>query len=183
MDEDLSAVLSAAAAGDTTAWNRIVDRFGGLVWSVARGFGLSTADASDVVQSTWLRLVERIETVREPDRLGGWLATTARREALRLLSSAARVMPASDFVLDRAAPDTDPSLALLSRERDRLLWRAFDELGETCRRLLRTLMADPPPSYAEAAAALDIPVGSIGPTRARCLVALRQRHTAGEARG
>ena len=171
----LAGQVRAAAAGDAGAWDDLVARFNGLVWSVARGHGLSTADAGDVVQTTWLRLVERLDTIRDPERLGGWLATTARRECLQTLRRSGRMLPTDDhYQMESRQPEQEAvDVGLLTSERDRMLWRAVDELSERCRRLLRVLMADPAPSYEEVGAALDMPVGSIGPTRARCLQRLR----------
>lgn len=167
--------VRAAAEGDAAAWHDLVARYNNLVWSVARSFGLGTADAADVVQTTWLRLVERLHTIRDPERVGSWLATTARRECLQVLRRSSRQLPTEDEQqLEPRDPDDDPvDEAVLLSERDRALWQAVDTLPERCRRLLRVLMADPPPSYEEVAAALDMPVGSIGPTRARCLERLR----------
>lgn len=165
--------VRAAAAGECAAWSRLVDRFSGLVWSVARGHGLDPADAADVSQTTWLKLAEHVHRVREPDRLGAWLATTARHEALRTLRCAARQVPV-DYDFDLVESDQeDVEAGLLRQERDASLWRAFQTLGPPCQSLLRILMADPPPSYAEVSAALGMPVGSIGPCRARCLERLR----------
>jgi RNA polymerase sigma factor (sigma-70 family) len=176
-EPDSVALLEAAAAGDQRAWNCLVDRYSGLVWSVARGFRLSQADAADVHQATWLRLVEQLGRIRDPERLGAWLATTARREALALLKRASRDMPISDIQTfePREAPRQDPDSDLLRRERDQNLWRAFSQLPGNCQGILRLLLIDPPPSYAEVSAALDIPVGSIGPTRSRCLDQLRRK--------
>ncbi len=172
---DLAVVddVRRAAAGECEAWSRLVDRFSGLVWSVARGQGLDPVDAADVCQTTWLRLAEHLHRVREPDRLGAWLATTARHESLRTLRCAARQVPV-DFDFDLVEDDQeDVEAGLLREERDVALWRAFRTLGAPCQALLRVLMADPPPSYAEVSAALGMPVGSIGPCRARCLERLR----------
>ncbi|WP_117212444.1 RNA polymerase sigma factor [Allorhizocola rhizosphaerae] len=174
---DTVVLLESAAAGDQRAWDSIVDRYSGLVWSVARGFRLNQADAADVHQATWLRLVEQLGSIRDPERLGAWLATTARREALGLLRRANRDVPTDDmFAFERqdvARPEPDHHV--LVRERDHALWRAFSELPGSCQSLLRMLLVDPPPSYAEVSAALDIPIGSIGPTRARCLEHLRRK--------
>src|SRR4029453_9232756 len=85
MQSDLGPLIAAAVAGDQDAWNRIVDRFAGLVWAIARSFRLSAADAADVSQVTWLRVVEHLDALRDPQALAGWIATTARREALQLL--------------------------------------------------------------------------------------------------
>lgn len=171
---DLRSLLAAAADGDPGAWQDIVNRHNALLWSIARGFRLSTADAGDAVQLTWLRLVENLGAIQDPDRLAGWLATTVRRECLQLIRRGARTQPTAD--LDRLGP-TEPVPAaddeLLRREQATALWRTFARLSESCQRLLRVLMATPPPAYLEVAAALDMPVGSIGPTRQRCLARLR----------
>lgn len=165
--------VRAAVVGDYGAWSRLVERFSGLVWSIARGHGLDPVDAADVTQTTWLRLAEHLHRLREPDRLGAWLATTARHESLRTLRCAARQLPA-DFDFDLIENDQeDVEAGLLREERDASLWRAFRALGPPCQTLLRVLMADPPPTYAEVSAALGMPVGSIGPRRARCLEHLR----------
>ena len=178
-EAEMADLLERAAAGDQSAWVRIVDRYAPLVWSVARSFRLSSADAADVHQATWLRLVEQLESIRDPERLGAWLATTARREALALLRRASRDLPTGDMHLleprlENSDPDLSPDSQLLRRERDEDLWEAIGKLPGNCRNLLRLLLIDPPPSYAEVSAALDIPVGSIGPTRARCLEHLRR---------
>jgi RNA polymerase sigma factor (sigma-70 family) len=167
-------LVSAAAAGDRAAWERLVDRFSGLVWSVARSYRLDDVDAADVFQTTWLRLVEHVDALRNPDALAGWLATTTRNECLRMLRHQARQVPTED---DRIPDEPVPSMLdaeLLTRERDAALWRAFATLSARCQALLRMLASDPAPSYEEISAALDMPVGSIGPTRARCLETLRR---------
>ena len=171
----LDALVKEAADGDQQAWDTLVSRFNGLVWSVARGHRLSSSDAADVVQTTWLRLVEHLDRIRDPQRVGSWLATTARNESLAVIRKAKRAMPTDDTYLDvadPAAPAVDQRV--LDAERDRSLLRALALLSERCSRLLRILMASPPPSYDEVGAALDMPIGSIGPTRARCLDKLRQ---------
>jgi len=172
---DLTDLVRRAAGGDQGAWEGLIQRFSGLVWSVARAFRLSPADAADVSQTTWLRLAEHLGDIVEPRGVGAWLATTARRECLRTLRNASRTVP-TDFdddhllVSDRteeidAGLDAGPQWTALRR--------AVDDLPEPGRALLRVLMADPAPSYLEAGAALGMPVGSIGPTRARCLKRLR----------
>lgn len=171
----LGPLLEAAAAGDGAAWDSLVERFTGLLWATARAHRLSSADAADVVQTTWLRLVENLGRIQDPERLGGWLATTARRECLVVLRRSHREPPIGDERLLDSVPDQRSPLdaALLADERDAALWRVFAELPDRCRRLLRVLLADPAPSYAEVAEALEMPVGSIGPTRQRCLSSLR----------
>jgi RNA polymerase sigma factor (sigma-70 family) len=174
-DEPLGQLLRAAADGDSVAWDSLVDRFSGLLWATARAHRLSSTDAADVVQTTWLRLLENLGRIQEPDRLGGWLAVVARRECLLVLKRSNREPPVpADEVLDRVPDQRAPvESAMLVAERDAALWQVFDELPDPCRRLLRVLVADPPPAYAEVADALGMPIGSIGPTRARCLAKLR----------
>jgi RNA polymerase sigma factor (sigma-70 family) len=172
--QGLTALLEAAAGGDQDAWNTLVERYSRLVWAVARGHRLSQADAADVTQATWLRLVEHLDGIKEPERLGAWLATTARRESLRQLGRAGRDVPVGDGLDAGLTPMGPADAGFLLAERDTLLWKAVDSLGDRCRTLLRVLMADPPPSYEEVAAALGMPVGSIGPIRGRCLDRLRQ---------
>lgn len=169
-------LVDAASAGDKQAWEELIRRFGGLVWSVARAHGLSRTDAADVSQTAWLRLVEHLHRIHNPDRVGAWLASTARHEALRMLRRANRQLPVDDHAqLEPAEPTVaTPEGQALATERSELLWRAFETLPTNCQRLLRVLMADPPPSYQEAAVALGMPIGSIGPTRGRCLQRLRQ---------
>ncbi|MBM3677372.1 MAG: sigma-70 family RNA polymerase sigma factor [Actinobacteria bacterium] len=171
----LETTLSAAAAGSTTAWDALVERYSGLVWSVARAHRLSHADAADVVQTTWLRLVENLDRIRDPDKVGAWLATTARRECLRAIRLKARQELTGDIDLFEE-PVADPiDEPILIEERDGLLWRAFRTLGDRCQELLRLLAAPTEPSYEEISAALDMPIGAIGPTRGRCLEQLRVR--------
>ena len=177
-------LVAAAGDGDQAAWDALVDRFAGLVWSIARGHRLSQADAGDVVQTTWLRLVEHLDRIREPERLGSWLATTARNESLAVIRRGARSRPVEDVGLDDTdddAPAVDEGL--LTHERDRALWQALGRIGDRCRTLLRVLMAEPPPSYADVSAALDMPIGSIGPTRQRCLEKLRAQFSTHETNG
>jgi RNA polymerase sigma factor (sigma-70 family) len=171
----LDELIRAASEGDETAWNSIVDRFERLLWATVRGYRLSDADAADVCQTTWLRLVESLDRIRDPERLGGWLVTTASRECLRVIRRGGRELP-SDVaeVFDR--PSGDPIIErVLADERDGALVRAFNQLDERCQRLLRILAAADPPGYEEIGAALGMPMGSIGPTRARCLAKLRAR--------
>jgi RNA polymerase sigma factor (sigma-70 family) len=171
----LADLLSSAQAGDQAAWAAIVDRFSGLVWATTRAHRLSSADASDATQTTWLRLVEHLDRIADPERLGAWLATTARHECLRLIRLRGRELPTDDATLfDTPTDDPPPDRRLLTRERDDVLRRALARIGERCQQLLRMLAAPEPPSYEEIGAALDMPIGAIGPTRARCLEKLRR---------
>ena len=175
MREQTSELVAAAAAGESAAWDALVSQYTGLLWSIARGFRLSNADAGDAVQTTWLHLVENLDRIDDPSRLPGWLATTVRRECLRLLKRNGRERLSADDELPDLPDDADPlDTHLLSEERDAALWVAFGRLPERCRVLLRALLASPPRSYAEISEALGLPVGGIGPTRGRCLNQLRE---------
>ena len=168
-----ASLLARAAQGDQRAWDALVAEHTRLLWSVARSFRLDAADANDVVQTTWLRLVEHLDRIEDPRRLVGWLVTTARREAMRVLRRSGRERPAiEDSVLDRADDAPPVDTALLLDERDAALWEAYGRLGEKCRQLLRIAVTHPE-AYDEISAALGMPIGSIGPTRRRCLTQLR----------
>jgi RNA polymerase sigma factor (sigma-70 family) len=179
---DTARLVAAAAGGDRVAWQGLVGHFSGLVWSITRAHRLADADAADVFQTTWLRLAEHIGSIEHPERVGAWLATAARRECLQSLRASARTVPVDDMTrLDRGAGGRPTEDAVLAAEQERedaeraaALWRALARLPARCYELLRVLMASPKPSYAEVAAALGLPVGSIGPTRARCLDKLRE---------
>jgi RNA polymerase sigma factor (sigma-70 family) len=170
----LQALIIAANDGDGVAWESIVDRFAGLVWATTRAHRLSAADAADVTQTTWLRLVENLDRIHDPERLGAWLATTARHECLRMIRLRGREMPTDEeSVFDVPAHDSVDK-RLLTQERDHALQRALRTIGERCQALLRLLAAPDPPSYEEIGAALGMPIGAIGPTRSRCLDKLRR---------
>jgi RNA polymerase sigma factor (sigma-70 family) len=169
----LAELMAAAAAGDQAAWNALVARFERLVWATARAHRLSQADAADVAQTTWLRLVENLGRIRDPERLGAWLATTARRESLRHIRLRVREVPSETSDLFEAPSDESPEHALIAGEQGSGLWRAFGRLSERCQALLRLLVAEEEPSYETIGAALGMPVGAIGPTRMRCLEKLR----------
>jgi RNA polymerase sigma factor (sigma-70 family) len=180
-DVELRSLVTAASRGDQAAWDAIVRQFSNLLWSIARGFGLDRIDAADVVQMTWLKLVENLDRISEPEALPAWLATTVRRECLQLIRRTSRrrvIHRPEPLDLPDPAPPVDHTILL--GERDAVLWRRVAELGEACLRLLRVLMATPPPSYPEVSAALAMPTGSIGPTRQRCLRRLRELVAADE---
>jgi RNA polymerase sigma factor (sigma-70 family) len=176
VSDDLAQQVQAAAAGDEGAWNALIGRFSGLVWAVCRAHRLDRATAEDVSQVVWIRLVEQVGSIREPERVGSWLATTTRRECLRVLRRASRETAKDDSYFERPAEEVFGRVDrdLQASERDSRLWQALGRLSPSRQRLMRVLMADPRPSYDEIAAALDIPVGSIGPTRQRCLERLRR---------
>lgn len=165
-------MLKRAAGGERAAWNALVDRFDQMVWSVARSFRLDEAAAHDVSQTVWLRLIENVDRINDPERLPGWLVTTCRREALRVIKKGERVIP-TEFEYDLA--DQSPSLEemLVEDEESRQVIHAFEELGEDCRQLLRLLTVEPALSYEEISEATGRPVGSLGPTRRRCVEKLK----------
>jgi RNA polymerase sigma factor (sigma-70 family) len=174
-DLDVARLVRRAAAGDTRAWEQLVDKYGRLIWLITRDFKLVESDAADVFQTTWMRLIEHIDRIEHADRVGSWLAATARNECLRCLASHKRlVLATEDVVLDGSTghgPEIDE--ALLADERAQIVRKAMAHLPRRWQRLLELLMADPPASYAEISDELGLPVGSIGPTRGRCLARLR----------
>jgi RNA polymerase sigma factor (sigma-70 family) len=173
-DDDLADLVRAAAGGDKRAWHRLVEEFQALIWAVARAHRLDAADAADVSQATWLALLTHLGSLREPARVGAWVATTARRECLRRLRAGELTVPLGEGGDEYESSERLPGQALLLRERDDALRRGLSRLRASDQALLRLLVADPRPSYEEIATALDIPIGSIGPTRQRALERLRQ---------
>lgn len=165
-------LLARAGERDEKAWELIVDRFAGLVWSIVRGYRLGPAAEADVFQTVWLRLAENIERIREPDRLAGWLARTAKNEAVAIVRQRQRTTP-SDDVGETLAVDADHDGDLLRTESDQAVAAGLSRLSPQCQQLLRLLVADPSVSYAEISDVVGVPIGSIGPTRARCLERLR----------
>jgi RNA polymerase sigma factor (sigma-70 family) len=167
-------LISAANEGDEAAWGAIVDRFAGLVWATARAHRLAPAEAADVAQTTWLRLVENLDRINDPERLGAWLATTARRECLRLIRLHSREAPTGDDSLFEAPLDDRAEQRVIASERNAAVRRAFARINERCQALLRLLAAPESFSYDEIASATGMAIGAIGPTRARCLDQLRR---------
>jgi RNA polymerase sigma factor (sigma-70 family) len=176
---DVAELVRRAAEGDHQAWERLVNQFGRLIWSITVEFKLVESDAADVVQTTWLRLLEHIDRIQYPDRVGSWLAATARNECLRSLAARKRVVLGHDEAeLDHVAaaaavvaPEVDERL--LADERDQVVREALSALPSRWQRLLEMLMADPPVPYTQISDQLGLPIGSIGPTRGRCLDRLR----------
>ncbi len=172
--EDLThgELLTRAAGGERAAWDALVERFGQMVWSTARGFRLDEATASDVAQTVWLKLIENIDKISDPERLPGWLVTTCKREALRVLNLSQRSIP-TEFEYDVA--DEGPSLEsiLIEDEESRQVVAGFRALDEECQQLLRLLTVEPALSYESISEATGRPIGSLGPTRARCLDRLK----------
>jgi len=167
-------LLAAAGEGDQQAWNQLVVRYERLVWSVVRSFRLDDAAAADVSQTVWLRLVEHCDRIRNPEGLASWLATTARHEAIRTSKLQRRQTP-SDFEFD--VEDTTVvgfDELLVETEDQARVMAAFRRLPEDSQQLLRLLTTDPPLEYETIAEIIGRPIGSIGPTRARCLERLRR---------
>ncbi len=179
-DSSVGDLVARARSGDRQAWDALVERYAPLIWSICRRHRLGRADADDVGQSVWLRLLDQLDRVREPAALPGWLSTTTRRECLRVLS-AAQGPHATIYALDvESLPDQRTGTAdqeLLAAERHAALRAAFTQLPPNGQQLLALLTADPPTPYADISAQLGIPVGSIGPTRSRYLDKIR-RHPA-----
>jgi RNA polymerase sigma factor (sigma-70 family) len=171
-------LVAAARDGDPSAWQALLQRYDGLILAVCRAHRLSAADVADVRQTTWLRAVERLTRLRDPERINGWLATVARNESLRHLRLAARVEPYGDqYVALHADSSEGPEAQVLASERNDAVRAAVSGLPERDRALIELLYSDRTPRYAEIGRTLRMPVGSIGPTHRRVLERLR-RHGA-----
>ena len=172
---DIAGLVRGAAAGDRRAWERLVDQYARLIWSITAEFRLAEGDAADIAQTTWLRLLEHIDRIQYPDRVGSWLAATARNECLRSLAARKRIVLAPDEEVLSGVVASEPEVdeRILADERDQIVRDALSRLPGRWQRLLELLMADPPSSYADISDELGLPMGSIGPTRGRCLAQLR----------
>jgi RNA polymerase sigma factor (sigma-70 family) len=166
-----------AQKGDHDAWSELVRRYTPFVWSICNRYRLSRPDGMDVNQTVWLRVLEKLDSLRRPEAFTGWVATITQRECLHAAQSV-RTREGKEQILDFDREMGDQSVTIERElelaERRAALRAAFAQLPDHCRRLLRMLMDDPPPSYAEIAARLDVPIGGIGPTRGRCLAKLRR---------
>lgn len=174
---DVADLLLRARDGESAAWEEIVRRYSSVVFATVRSFRLQDADVFDAVQMTWLRLAENSHRVQYPERLAGWLATTARRECLHILRQQAKHTPApADAVAENVIdPGVGPEQRVIDRDTAQTLWRLVAELSPLRRTLLRALFTDNPRPYTEVARTAGIPAGGIGPTRARALQQLRRR--------
>jgi RNA polymerase sigma factor (sigma-70 family) len=183
MDEPSDAeLLERVRNGDERAWTTLVHRHNRRLWAVARAHGIDREQAADVVQTVWLNLMNGVDTIRTPAALRGWLATVTRNEAIRVSKLARRTQPTVDDVFEHmttATPDHDAGV-ILTEDR-RLVRAAMGAIGDRCRELLSLLFSSDEIAYGEIAELLDMPIGSIGPTRARCLHKLRELATAGGA--
>jgi len=176
-DQPVTDLVTRAANGDRRAWDALVERYAPLIWSICRRHQLADADARDIGQTVWLRLVDQLGALRDPAALPGWLVTTTRRECRRMLCAARAPLAAGHELDPETLPDEQAVTAeqhLLAAERHAALREALLDLPPQGQRLITLLAADPPVPYAEISARLGIPVGSIGPTRRRCLDKLRQ---------
>jgi RNA polymerase sigma factor (sigma-70 family) len=172
---DTAALLLAAGQGDQSAWKEIVLRYGGPVSATVRSFRLQDADALDAIQMTWLRLMTNLHRVEDPERLSGWLTTTARRECLSVIRESKRTAYCNEATLDTVADaSVGPEQHVLAAETVLALRSLVAELPLRGRTLLRSLFSNSPRPYAEIARTTGIPVGSMGPTRARALRQLRR---------
>jgi RNA polymerase sigma factor (sigma-70 family) len=173
---DIADLLPLAGDGDPKAWEEILHRYSTLVWATVRSFRLQDADTRDAVQTTWLRLAENAHRIQHPQRLGAWLATTARRECLRILHHIRSIPHFSQTVQETATdPSTGPEHLAIEAETTQWLWAHVDDLPPRRRTVLRALFTDNPAPYAEIATTIGIPPGGIGPTRNRALQQLRER--------
>jgi RNA polymerase sigma factor (sigma-70 family) len=173
-------LIARARTGDRQAWVALVERYAPLIWSICRRHGLGDADAEDAGQNVWLKLVGQLGSIREPAALPGWLATTTRRECVRILRAAPGLRDTGYLQDVGTVPDHDAEAAdqlLLKAERHMALRQALADLPPCCQQLITLLTSDPPLTYAEISVRLGIAVGSIGPSRSRCLDKLR-RHPA-----
>jgi RNA polymerase sigma factor (sigma-70 family) len=173
-------LVTRARDGDQQAWDALIERYAPLIWSICRRYQLADADGEDVAQTVWLRLIDQLDKIRDPAAIAGWLATTTRRECCRALRAAPRRQATWRELDAETIPDRQTRTAeqeLLAVERNAALREALAQLTPRDQQLIAILTADPPVPYAEISARLGIPVGSVGPTRGRCLDKLR-RHPA-----
>jgi RNA polymerase sigma factor (sigma-70 family) len=171
----LARCLERARSGELAALDEVVRELNPLLWNVARAQNLSADQAADVVQTTWLELLRRLHEIRAPEALAAWLVTATRREAWRVRTWDRQHMSEGTEILESTPdPGPEPYERLMSDERDRVLWRHFQRLPERCRTLLRIVAQVERPDYSMVAEAMEMPRGSIGPTRGRCLAKLRE---------
>ena len=173
-------LVTCARNGDKQAWDALVERYAPLIWSICRRYRLDSADAEDVGQNVWLQLVNHLDKIHDPAALPGWLTTVTRRECLHVLGATRRPLAAGNVKDAETITDEQNGTAeqeLVAAERHAALREALGDLPPSGQQLILLLLQDPPLSYADISARLGAPVGSIGPTRRRCLDKLR-RHPA-----
>lgn len=171
----MASLVAAAIGGDEHAWKKLVDRFSRYVVVVTSSFRLSRQDAEDVSQAVWLSLAINLKSLREPEKLPGWLSTTAKRECMRLVNRGRRTVALdADVISDLPDDESSPEDQAIRKELRQRVRLAFDRLGDTCRILLAMLVSEPPMSYEDVALAIGRSVNSVGPMRQRCLDELRR---------
>ena len=174
--KSMAELLTGISEGDPVAWGEIVRGYSGLLSATVRSFRLQEADALDAIQTTWLRLAENTHQVRDPERLGGWLVTTARRECLHILRHIKHRPGLLDMTTETVAdPSANTEQHIIDADTSRMLWILVDELSPRRRSVLRMLFSDNPCSYDATARIAGIPIGGIGPTRTRALQQLRKK--------
>jgi RNA polymerase sigma factor (sigma-70 family) len=166
---DSGSIVERAVAGDRQAWDHVVREYGGRLRAIAAGFRLNRSDAEDAMQVTWMDLVANVKKLRSHDRIGGWLATTMRRNCLAILRRRRRETLTDSLLTNTADESADVERALLTAESASLLWATVGRLPPRQARLVRALFAGGERSYDELAGVLAMPVGAIGPTRQRAL--------------
>jgi RNA polymerase sigma factor (sigma-70 family) len=172
---NIAALLEAARTGDKTAWHEIVRRYEGHVRASVATYRPAPADAADAIQNTWLRLFEHATAIRDPEKLGGWLATTARRECLALIRRQRIERPFATIDTDQQCPEPTPDTVVIASETRRHVQLATSALSDRPRALIDALYYRPCGSYAEVARQIGMPIGSIGPTHIRAMRCLRSQ--------
>jgi len=167
-------LVRGAIENEEEAWSELVKRYSGLLNSIAYSYRLSPVDAADVGQTVWMRLYENIDRIRDPDQIAAWIASVARHECARVSRKAARELLIEQNDTFERASDEGVDRDLLLSERNTLVWEAVNTLPPRSRTLMRLLVDSACPSYERAARKLNMPIGSIGPTRQRCLRILRE---------
>ena len=175
-DTSTSELVARARDGDEESWRQLVHRMKNVVWKTVNGFNMPTGDTEDAFAATMFRLAENLDRIRDPERLPGWLATTARNESLALLRARRRTVVMDEVPEDGGDPG-DHETNLVLDELRQAVREAFATLGRECQQLLRLLTGDPPMQYRDIAEHLGVPIGSIGPTRQRCLQKLRSQQS------
>jgi RNA polymerase sigma factor (sigma-70 family) len=168
-------ILRAARAGDASAWEELIRRYHGAVHAAVGSYRLKPADTADAIQNTWLRLLEHAATIRNPEMLGGWLTTTARRECLALIRRHRAERPVASIDTCQPAPDPTPEAAVVNSEARRHVRSATNTLSDRQRTLIDALYYHPVGSYADVGRHTGMPIGSVGPTHLRAIRCLRHR--------
>ena len=172
-EPSLTSLVTAARDGDEDAWRALRDRVKNVAWKTIRSFSLGRDDAEDAFAATFFRLAEKLHTVREPEAIHGWVATTARHEVLAIIRSRSRFDPYVQVPEQSTVDHTDDDL--IDQERRSAMYTALTMISERCQQLLRLFAMDPPLSYGDISRLTGMPHGSIGPTRERCIEQLRRQ--------